>query len=146
MRIDCRHGYYEFREARAGEVSDFITLFGLNLISKGTYFTFEELEDAPDFSIKGLDLLGIPATATFEGPPSEVFRENEFVFDFDSGLMKPIASITGIAPITAAGNYYISPGLLKAGQLNAAGERLTDFLGWFTTDTMKFRYSGVTFG
>lgn len=146
MRIDCRHGYYEFREIRAGEASDFMSLFGLDLVSKGTYFTFAELEEAPDFSIKGLSILGLPATTTFEGPPSEVFRENECVFDFDSGMMKPINAIIGLAPISQAGNYYVAPGLLKAGQLNASGERLTDFQGWFTTDTMKFRYSGVTFG
>lgn len=144
MKIKCLHGYFVFEESRAGEASDFSSLFGLDLVRKADYFTFADLEDAPEYSIKGASLLNAVATKTFEGPPGEVFRANEMVYNYDTGLLVPISSVTNIVQLYNAGNFYVSPGLIFPGSLTDRGFRVTDYAAWFSTDTLKFKYSEVT--
>ncbi len=81
---------------------------------------------------------------TFAGPPWEVFRQNAVVYNFNTGLLVPLASITQLLDIDAAGNYFLSPGLILPGSLMDGGSRVTDYAAWFSTDTMKFKYSEVT--
>lgn len=145
MRLRCVHGYFKFDELRYGQVSDFMNLTGLSLVSVGDHFTFESLAEAPDFSLTGLDLLGVPAIATFEGPPGEVFRENEIVYDFTKDLVVPIASIVRPVEIQQAGNQFISSGLILPGSLTAAGKKVTDYLAWFSRDRLSWSYSEVAY-
>jgi hypothetical protein len=144
MKINCHHGFFVFIESRAGEVSDFISLYDLDIIRKGDRFIFADLEDAPDYSIKGAPLLNTIAIKTFAGEPWEVLRENEMIYDFNTGLLVPLTSVTQTAKIDAAGNFYVSPGLILPGSLTDEGLRVTDYAAWFSTDTMKFKYSEVT--
>ena len=67
MKIKCLHGYFIFEETKLGQVSHFMSLFGLGLVPKQDYYTFTDLEDAPDYSVIGGDYLGAVATKTFEG-------------------------------------------------------------------------------
>jgi hypothetical protein len=138
------HGYFVFEEQRAGEVSDFMRLFEVDLVRKDHYFTFEDLEDAPDYSIAGAPLLNTVAIATFAGLPWEVFEQNELVYDFTTGLLVPLLSITRIVSLKAAGNYFVSPGLILPGSLTDEGTRVTAYASWFSFDTMKFKYSEVS--
>lgn len=144
LKINCQHGYFIFEEQRAGEVSDFITMFGFDMVRKQNYFTFADLDDAPEYSIKGNALLDNIATETFEGSPGEVFRKNKMVYNYDTGLLVPIISITNIIELSDAGNFYLSSGLILPGSLTAEGSRVTDYAAWFSTDNMKFKYSEVT--
>lgn len=144
MKIKCLHGYFVFEESRAGEASDFSSLFGLELVRKADYFTFADLEDAPEYTIKGGQLLNTIATKTFEGPPGEVFRKNGVVYNYDTGLLVPISSVTTMVQVYNAGNFYVSPGLIFPGSLTDGGLRVTDYAAWFSTDTLKFKYSEVT--
>lgn len=145
MKIKCLHGYFIFEEQRSGEVSDFISLYGLELVPKQNYFTFAELADMPDYSLAGAPLLNTTAIKTFEGPPWEVLEQNDMIFNFNTGLLVPITSIGQRIPLDAAGNYYFSPGLILPGSLTDRGERVKDYAAWFSKDTMKFKYSEVTF-
>jgi hypothetical protein len=117
-------------------------LFGLNLISVGRYYTFESLQNAPRHTIKGADLLGFTATATFEGEPWEVFKANGVVYDFTLDLVRPIASTAVKTTISQAGNRFTSPGLLLPGSLVNI-ERVQDFVGWFSRDRLSWVYSEV---
>jgi len=67
LKIDCLHGFFIFREVEVGQVSDFMSLTGLSLVKWRDAYTFEAIKDAPDFSIIGKTVLGVPATETFEG-------------------------------------------------------------------------------
>lgn len=144
LKLKCIHGFFIFEETNVGQISDFMSLYQIPLVPYDDSFTFEALEDAPDYSIKGLDLLGLPAVKTFEGKPWEVFEANGFVYDFTRGLMTPITSITTIVNIELAGNRYISPGLILPGSLTDAGKRVTDYSAWYLPSRGRWLYSEVT--
>lgn len=145
MKINCRHGFFIFEENRGGELSEFISLFGLDLEARGSYFTFSDLVDAPDFSITGKLYMNLPGVKTFAGMPWEIFEANQWVYNYDTGLLTPIASITSLVTIYESGNYFFSEGLILPGSLTAEGKRVKDYAAWFSTDTMKFKYSEVSF-
>lgn len=145
MRVRCLHGYFIFDEMRQGQISDFMNLTGLDLVSKDNYYTFDGLEDAPNYSLVGKNLLNIPAIALFEGNPWEVFEANEVVFDFTTGLLVPIASIARIIEIKQAGNMFVSNGLIQPGSLTAEGKRVKDYAAWFSRDRLTWHYSEVVY-
>jgi hypothetical protein len=145
LKINCLHGYFIFEEQRAGEVSDFMSTFGLSLVRKDNYFTFEDIADAPDFSIAGKPYLNTIATMTFAGQPWEVFEANGLVYNYDTGLMVPIELITQIISLDTAGNFYLSSGLILPGSLTDEGSRVKEYAAWFSIDTMKFKYSEVSY-
>lgn len=143
MRISCLHGYFIFQELKVGQVSDFMSRFGLELVSKGAYYTFKDLADAPEYSIKAKPIFGNPAKVNFEGEPWEVFEKNGLVYDFATRLVVPIVSVTQITTIDQAGNKFISPGLIKPGSTTVGGQRVKDYSAWFYRDTVTFLYSEV---
>ena len=145
MRVRCLHGYFIFNEMRQGQISDFMNLTGLSLVSKDNYYTFEGLEDAPEYSLVGKTLLNLPAIALFEGKPWEVFEANEMVFDFTTGLLVPITSIARIVEIKQAGNMFVSNGLIQPGSLTADGKRVKDYAAWFSRDRLTWHYSEIAY-
>lgn len=145
MRVRCLHGYFIFDEMRQGQISDFMNLTGLSLVSKDNYYTFEGLEDAPEYSLLGKNYLNLPAVALYEGKPWEVFEANEFVFDFTTGLLVPIVSITRLVEIKQAGNLFVTNGLIQPGSLTKEGKRVKDYAAWFSRDRLTWHYSEVTY-
>ncbi len=144
MKIRCLHGFFIFEETSVGQVSDFISLTGLELVPWGKHFTFSFLQNAPDYSIQGADLLGFTATKNFAGKPWEVFEANGVVYDFDAGILKPIASITQTTKISVAGNALYSPGLILPGTLTDGG-RVRDYAAWYSRQRQRFLYSEVSY-
>ncbi len=145
MKIICRHGYFIFQEQRVGQVSDFISRFGLNIVPVGSYYTFEDLESAPRHSIQGGQLLGNVAIKNFEGEPWEVFEQNSLVYNFDLGLVVPIASVVSTVKIDQAGNRFVSSGLILPGSTTVGGQRVRDYSAWYSRDTLRFLYSEVNY-
>ncbi len=145
MQVNCLHGYFIFQEQRAGEVSDFTSMFGLTLVRKDNYFTFDDISEAPDFSIAGKPYLDTLAIKTFAGKPWEIFEANELIYNYDTGLMVPIESITQLISLDVAGNFYISAGLILPGSVTDDGSRVKDYAAWFSVDNLKFKYSEVSF-
>ncbi len=94
MKIECVYGYFKFSEEKAGEISDFVSRYGVSIERSKGEFIFSDLKDAPDFSIAGGTFLGCQTVETFEGPPWEVMRANQIVYDFTKGLVVPIQAIT----------------------------------------------------
>ncbi len=144
MRIRCQHGFFKFYETRPGQVSAFSSLFGLVLVPSGDFYTFEALEDAPTYSLVGSPYLGTIATVTAEGTPAEVMELNEMVFNFQTGLVVPIISVTNICVIETAGAFFISEGLVLPGSITSAG-KVKSYDCWFSQETQKFRYSAVEY-
>lgn len=145
MRIKCLHGYFIFTETKVGQVSNFMARYDLDLVPKDDYFTFSALEDAPSYSLIGLPYLGVPAIANYEGRPWEVMRANGFVYSFALGLVVPIESVSQLVGVRAAGNRFVSPGLILPGSVTDDGSRVTDYAAWFSRDTLRFNYSEVEF-
>ena len=147
MKIKCLHGYFKLEEQHPGEASEFSSLFGLELEPVDNYFTFAPLAEAPDFSIVGLAYLGAVTTKTFAGRPWDVMRENNLVYNFNTGLVVPIASITQVVKLSLAGTYWVSPGLILPGSLTDEGTRVTEYAAWFSKSkgASIFKYSEVTF-
>lgn len=145
MMINCAHGYFKIFENRPGEVSKFMSLTELSLVQKGDYFTFEFLAAAPEYALAGKTYLGAPVTVSIAGKPWEIMRANSLVYDFNTDLVVPISTITRVMDLKTGSDYYFSDGLLVPGSLNDDGQRIKDFLGWFSTAEMRFRYSAVNF-
>lgn len=145
MKLRCMHGFFIFEEVKVGEVSAFASYTGLLLAPKGPYFTFEALANAPDYSIKGKALLGFTATKTFAGNPWEVFEANGVIYDFTSGTLKPIGSITQKTKINLAGNRFTSPGLILPGSVTDDGKRVKDYAAHFSKERLTWLYSEVSY-
>lgn len=146
MTIKCLHGYFKFNETKMGEVSDFISLFELDLVSKNDYYTFPELASAPDYAIKGGFYLGAIVTKTFEGEPWDIMRENKLVYNFLTKRVVPLQSVTQRPVINQAANYYFSDGLLLPGSVRDDGLRVTDYSAGYLFGSIKFKYAEVQFG
>lgn len=145
MKARCLHGYFLFEETKPGQISDFASRFGLSIVPRGTYFTFEALAEAPRYSIQGAPLLNLTATKTYEGEPWEVFEANGFVFDFDSNLLKPLLSVTQLVQIKTVGNKFISSGLILPGSLTDEGQRVKDYAAHYSKETLRWLYSEVSY-
>lgn len=146
VKINCIHGFFIFEESRAGELSDWVSLFEIPLARRGSIFTFEPLALAPDFSIKGAPILDATAVKSFAGDPGEVFRENGLIYNFQTQKLMPIETVTQTITIVQGQNYFLSSGLIIPGSLTDEGDRVTDYAAHFSTDTMKFRFSEVIRG
>lgn len=142
MKIECIHGYFKFTESRAGDVSSFVSRYGLEIVREGDHFTFAGLAGAPDYSLPGGEFLGCATTECFEGEPWEVMRANGLVYDFNSGEVVKIETIIQVAKIQASGKFYVSQGMILPGSLTEDGERVTDYAAFF--DNLSFRYSEVS--
>lgn len=146
MRVRCLHGYFIFQEMRPEQIADFTQRTGLTLASVDDYYTFDFIKEAPEFSLLGKPIFGVPAIKTFEGKPWEVFEQNKLVYDFTKGLVVPILSIVRPVTISQSGNKFVSSGLIQPGSLTAGGNRVTDYSAWFSRDKLSWNYSEVTYG
>lgn len=146
MKVKCYHGHFRFFETDVGEISDFMRRTGFSLVPVDDYFTFEEIAEAPTYSLEGKVLITFPATKTFAGTPWEVFEANNVVFDFTTGLVVPIASIITATTISAAGNRYVvkGGGLLLPGSLTENG-KVRDYSAWYSSNRLTWLYSEVTY-
>jgi len=127
-----------------GEISDFISLSGLSLVSKDDYYTFNSLAAAPEYSIAGQPYLGATATQTFAGKPWEIFRANGLVYDYFTDAVVPIASILERIDLSKADKFYLSNGLILPGSLYGS-DRVKNYTGWFKGSRLNFYYSEVDF-
>ena len=146
MRIDCDHGFFKFTELKPGQISRFQSFFKSKIVRQNDFYTFENLINAPTYSIIGNQYLGAVATKTFEGIPSEIFRENSLVFDFTKNLVVPINSVTTRVKIDLVGFYNIAQGLILPGSVTDDESRVTDYSAWYSFETGRFRYSEVKIG
>lgn len=145
MKVRCSHGFFFFEEESVGEISRFCSNFGFEIVSKDFYYTFAGLLLALDYSFENQSYLGVTALYTFEGTPWEVMRRNRLIFDFTTGTVKSIDTITTPLRLSAAANYFYADGLIMPGSLDPRGRRVTDFTGEFQDDGMKFRYTEVQY-
>lgn len=145
ISITCSHGYFQFRETAAGEISRFASLYDLDLESERDYWTFSDLIGLPEYAIKGNKFLDAVVNQTFAGRPDEIMRANAMVYDFSNALMVDISSVKQSINLFETGNYFISNGLIIPGSVTDDGSRVTDYAAWFTLDSQRFIYSEVIY-
>lgn len=147
MRVECLHGYFRFSEEAVGQVSRFCSLFGLEVArsSRMDHLTFADLVDAPDYSVPGGTFLGAATSELFEGPPWEVMRANGLVYDFQRGLVVPIAEIEQVVSIAQAGFAFLASGMILPGSVTDDGSRVTDYAAFFDPSRQGFKYSEVAY-
>ena len=145
MKIQCLHGFYKMSEQNVGQASDFSRLYGLDLVARDGYITFDLLGGAPDHSLIGRDFLGFEAIKTFAGTPWDVFKANEVVYDFNEGVMKAISTVTGIVDVKPSGNRLVSKGLISAGSIDQEGRKISGYTAWYLRNTASWLYTEVTY-
>jgi len=146
MRINCQHGFLTFDEIGPGEISNFISQFGLTIVRTDEYYTVDFLKTAPSHSILGKSYLNLPAIASYAGKPWEVMRANGFVYDYITDQLVPISSVTRRFGTFLTNNYYVSTGLILPGSITDDGQHVTDYAAWFSPDTMQFKYTEIKYG
>lgn len=145
MIIKCLHGFYLFEETEVGEVSEFMRLTGLNLVSRDSYFTFSSLLDVENYSLKGKSIGSAIGLKAFEGEPWEVFRANGLVYDFVNDLIVPISSIASQVRIEAGVNRLIANGLVMAGAFNQFGVQIKGYKGFYIRENAHWLLTEVTY-
>jgi len=143
MKIRCIHGYFIFEEEASGEVSDFMSFFGVELVALENFYTFATLAEAKDYAIIGGMYLGAPVTKTYEGKPWEIMRENNLTYHFNNDLVQPIETITDTTDIQQSGSYFVARGLIIPGAL-LNGTRIKSYSGFYIFDQQKFKYTEVS--
>lgn len=145
MKVNCIHGYFIFTEDAPGEISSFMSAFEVEIARSGDHFTFSDLVDAPNYSLPGGLFLGCPTLLAYEGKPWEVMRANRIVYDFTKGLVVPIDTVILSPVIEAAGDFYVSSGMILPGSLKDAGSRVKDYSAHFSERRQNFLYSEVNY-
>jgi len=145
MRIRCSHGYFFFWEEEVGEISRFASNYGLKIVPKDDYYTFESLVDAPTYSLENQDYLGATAIVTYEGNPWDVMRQNKLIYDFANDQVVPIDTIPVSAEASRAPFYFYTGGLLLPGSKRSDGVRVTDYSAHYVFSSNKFRYTEVIY-
>lgn len=145
MKLNCSHGFFKFYETSAGQISDFMTYSGFEMVKKDDFFTFKSLENAPSYTIAGKSYLGFTATETFEGSPEAVFKANGVVYDFTKDLVTQINTIQAKASVINAGNYYLANGLILPGSRVLSGQVITGFTAFWSARGLKWFYTGIDY-
>lgn len=145
MTINCQHGYFRFYEDVIGDAGHFNSFFGLDLVRDQDFFTFSRLESAPKYSLLGKTYLGAVTTQSFQGEPWEVMEANGLVYNFQTGLLVQILSITTQIELFQSQYCFISKGLILPGSLTKDGKRVKSYQGHYSFRTQRFKYSEVTY-
>lgn len=149
MKLRCLHGYFLFEETNPAQISDFMRVSKAEIVPKGPGFTFADLEFAPEYSIIGkpieIGLSPLPAKVDFAGEPWEVLEANGMIYNFSTGLLMPILSVTQVVSISDGANRYIAQGMILPGSLTAEGKRVKDYAAHFSRQTGRFLYTEVTY-
>lgn len=141
MKIDCLNGYFIFRESACGDAAKFNSYFSQDLTALDTYYTFSALVDMPSYSLLGAIFLSTTATATYEGRPWELFRENGLVYNFISKAVVPTVSVTSKVSPLRLNSGYAANGLIMPGSITPDWLRVTGYRAHLDTETFEFQYS-----
>lgn len=145
LKLKCLHGFFIFEDLKIGELSDYMALTGFNIVKKNDYYTFDQIKDAPDYSIIGSPLLGTVAKKTFEGYPWDVFEKNGIVYNFSTGLVQPILTVVSKTTINVGNGYFVASGLILPGAITSTGQRVKSYSAFYTRDRQSWLYSEVDY-
>ena len=140
MIIECLNGYYKFFPRSSNELSKFSNLFSISITRVDDYYTFEYLKDALNYSIEGKNYLNLTASKTCEGEIKDVFRLNNFVFDYVSNSLVLKSQIEDALMLKQGTFHFVSDKLYRAGSLYPSGEKLTGFGCMFNFENRMFNY------
>lgn len=140
MRILCRHGHIAFYPRHASDVARFTQYFGIILERSEDFYTFPTLVDAPRFTIKGTNYLGLVATVTYEGHPWEIMRENGLVYNVNRETLSLKGAITTQIALPLQSFCYLSQvPLVQPGSRNSLGNQILSYDGEYNVDNFLLK-------
>jgi hypothetical protein len=145
MIIRCIHGYFICYEQRTTEIAKFNTLFGSDLVPCQDYYTFQLLYEAKSYSLAGLPYLGTNATVNYEGSPWDVMAANGLIYNFESGHLVPILSITTKVDPKQARGYQFTTGLILPGSVDSQLNRISGYQAQFDFEFSRFDYTSIDY-
>lgn len=146
MRILCRHGHFSFYPRDEVDISRFSDYFDEELVRVGDYYTFSFLEDVPDYSLIGKPFLGLPATATFEGLPWHVMKENGYLYSLALKTIVPKASIVSVIKLELVEDFWtIDNPIIQPGSRNTLGQQIMSYDARYIREASQLRVSEVQF-
>lgn len=108
MRIDCTNGFYKFYPDGINELTIFSEIFGIDLVHMGDFYTFKQLAELPDYSIKGQIFGGIVASKNYAGTPWDVFSQNGLKFNIEKGIITTNDMIESVGERVTGYNWIIT--------------------------------------
>lgn len=143
MKVLCRHGHYAFYPKNDREVFDFSQYFQRKMIFVDDYYTFEKIGLLAQYGIKNQNYGGSILSTTASGHAWEVFKENSLVYNLNTDIVVPIASITSLANIKRVyASYQVDNIFLQAGSIYN-GKRVIDFFGEYEIKNQRLNLSGL---
>lgn len=142
MRIVSRHGFVSFHPRVTSDVVAFTDFFDIELVREDDYYTYPLLQGLKRYSIVGASYGGRAAVATYEGRhPWEVLRANGFVYNLALGTLVPKTSITTtVNPLLVDDGYFTcETPMIQPGSLNAAGQRILSYDGFFNREFLRLQ-------
>jgi hypothetical protein len=143
VKITCLHGYFIVNETNEGEIARFNSRYGMDLTAKDSYYTFDAIKNAPEYSILGAPYLNLAATKTYSDKVWNIFHQNGFIYDFQLKVLRPIASITNTIKLSRMYSYWYSNanGLILPGSITNESKKVTGYQCYFDFRTLNFFYS-----
>lgn len=148
MRVTCKNGFIMYRPERASDLSRFSRLFSVGLKPDQDYFTYANLVNLPRHSILGGLYSNIIASKTYEGRhPSDVFRENGWVYSIATGLIVLEQVILNTIDVVPTLDFTISKNpLIQPGSVLSSGQRIKSYEGVLDFDLQKLLLQNVELG
>ena len=130
MRLICENGFYKFYPDYIGEVMLWENRNGIKLYNKGDFFTFKDLKDFPNYSLKGQIIVGENnALVNYTGRPEDVMFKNKLTFNLKTAtITRADAIIQNLDYVSGA--YLTFPKLPQAFALDEDLQPITGFSGF----------------
>ena len=146
MKIICLHGYYKIYEDEPGEIAKYNTTYGVDLTAHENYFTFSNLIDIPEHSIKGKAFSNLVATETYYGKPWEVLEANGFAYDFTTGLLSNINTLgQHFKKHQSLYGFWFTTGLILPGSFSDDGIVIKGYHCKFDFSSLLYKYTEFKF-
>jgi hypothetical protein len=146
MKIICLHGYYKFYEESVGEIAKYNGTYGKDLTAHEDFFTFPNLIDIPEYSIKGKAFSNTIATANFYGKLWELFEANGFAYDFVNELIANINTLGQyFKKYQSTYGFWFSTGLILPGSFSDDGIIIKGYHCTFDFSSLLYKYTEFKF-
>lgn len=143
MRILCRHGFFSFYPSNSEELARFCSIFELNLVRMGDFFTFPFLAKIGDYTLSGASFMNLVANKTFEGKPWDLLKENKIVYHVMTESLVPISTVVDVVDIYLGNySYHSEVALIQPGSLDSTGKRVASYDAMFDFDMKRLFIMG----
>ncbi|MDR0676042.1 MAG: hypothetical protein LBF97_03260 [Elusimicrobiota bacterium] len=128
MKIICESSYYKFYPKSSAELNNFEYSVS-ELVQVKDYWTFKELANLENYSIKAWNFQDVVATKNYCGRIEDVLFENKIIFELKTKQLKNLATITD--KLIYYSMDYIFCDILPQAGYYIGKQQLRSFWGYF---------------